>query len=66
MTCLARCECKSWKNPDKYHLNFWTLDNKDFDNFKHPQRRARMVKEYAEEIASYIRKFQNIAEEQEL
>ncbi|MDC2824454.1 hypothetical protein PHA51_00185 [Rodentibacter pneumotropicus] len=55
-----------WKNPDKYHLNFWTLDSGDFTHFKHPQRRARMVKEYSEEIANYIRKFQDIAERQEL
>ncbi|OOF87141.1 hypothetical protein [Rodentibacter ratti] len=55
-----------WKNPDKYHLNFWTLDSEDFTHFKHPQRRARMVKEYSEEIANYIRKFQDIAERQEL
>ena len=55
-----------WKNPDKYHLNFWTLDSQDFDYFKHPQRRARMVKEYAEEIANYIREFQDIVEEQNI
>lgn len=55
-----------WKNPDKYHLNFWTLDNKDFDHFKHPQRRARMVKEYAAEITGYIDQFKQLAKEKNL
>ena len=55
-----------WKNPDKYHLNFWTLDSKDFEHFKHPQRRARMVKEYAAEITGYIDQFKQLAEEKNL
>ncbi|KAE9537108.1 hypothetical protein A1D25_02675 [Ursidibacter arcticus] len=55
-----------WKNPDKYALNFWTLDSKDFEYFKHPQRRTRMMSEYAKEITNYIRQFQVLAEEQQL
>lgn len=53
-----------WKNPDKYHLNFRTLDGSDFEYFKHPHRRARMIKEYATEIAGYIHKFQDLAREE--
>lgn len=55
-----------WKNPDKYHLNFWTLDSVDFAHFKHPQRRAKMAREYAAEIAGYIHLFQRLAEEKKL
>lgn len=55
-----------WKNPDKYHLNFWTLDGSDFEYFKHPHRRARMIKEYATEIAGYIHKFQDLAREEDI
>lgn len=55
-----------WKNPDKYNLNFWTLDSKDFEYFKHPQRRAKMMKEYSKEISNYIKQFQDLAEEQQL
>lgn len=55
-----------WKNPDKYHLNFYSLEGNDFDYFKHPQRRARMVKEYAAEITGYIDQFKQLAEEKNL
>ena len=55
-----------WKNPDKYHLNFLTLDGSDFEYFKHPHRRARMIKEYATEIAGYIHKFQDLAREEDI
>lgn len=49
---------------DKYHLNFWTLDSSDFEYFKHPYRRSRMIKEYATEIVGYIHKFQDLAREE--
>ncbi|WP_373740926.1 hypothetical protein [Neisseria sp.] len=60
-----------WKNPSRYRLNFWNLNDTaelsgDFVHFNHPQSMQQMVDEMADEIASAVQLFVQQAKEQSL
>lgn len=60
-----------WKNPSRYRLDFWNLNdtaelNGDFVHFNHPQSMQQMVDEMADEIACAVQLFVQHAKEQSL
>lgn len=55
-----------WKYPDRYDLDFWRLNSDGFEQLKNPRKKEAYIKEIANEIDMYIKKFITIAEKNNL
>jgi hypothetical protein len=45
------------KNPDRYKFDFWSLQSKDFEELKNLRKRDNIMRELADEIDRYVKKF---------
>lgn len=55
-----------WKYSDRFNLDFWNLNSAEFERLKHPRKREQLIKDIADEIDMYIKKFIQIAENKNL
>lgn len=55
-----------WKWVDRNQLDFWKLDSPAFLHLQNPRKRERLMREIAEEMDTYIKKFQEMAMEQDI
>ena len=55
-----------YKQPDRHGLNFWTLQSPAFEQLKDARKRKQLVIEIADEMDMYIRKFVELAKQNNL
>jgi len=56
-----------WRYPsEKFDLDFWNLNSKNFDELKNPRKQDAFIKGLVDEIDMYIKKFIVIAKEKNL
>jgi len=55
-----------WKYSDRYNLDFLNLNSPEFERLKRPSKREQLLADIAEEIDGYIKKFIEIAKQNNL
>jgi hypothetical protein len=63
----SKFKCRDWwygeKSSDRYDLDFWKLNSKEFERLNNTRQREQLIADIAKEIDDYIKKFIKIAEQ---